>query len=73
MALILRNPCQIRGGGIERSPIRAIPNFEVVGRPSASLPEHLALVPWIAALAGLRKGEMLALARRHVDIAASTN
>jgi integrase len=25
-------------------------------------------VPWIAALAGLRKGEILGLARRHVDI-----
>lgn len=27
---------------------------------------------WIAALAGLRKGEMLALARRHIDPATST-
>lgn len=70
--LILRNPCQIKGGGTERSPERAIPGFEVVRNLADAMPDHLALVPWIAALAGLRKGEMLALARRHIDIDTST-
>ena len=70
--LIVRNPCQIKRGGVEHSPERPIPSFEVVAQLAAALPGHLAAVPWIAALAGLRKGEMFALARRHVDLEAST-
>jgi integrase len=70
--LISRNPCQIRGGGIERSHERRIPSLDVVRELSAALPAHLAVVPWLAALGGLRKGEILALARRHVDPEAST-
>lgn len=70
--LILRNPCQIKGGGVEHSPERPIPSFEVVAQLAAALPEHLAAVPWVAALAGLRKGEMFALARRHVGLETST-
>ena len=66
--LISTNPCQIRGGGIERSPERTIPTIADVSALADGLPAELRAVPWIAALAGLRKGEILALARRHIDI-----
>ena len=66
--LITKNPCQIKGGGVEASPERQIPELGIVADLAAALPDHLAAVPWIAALAGLRKAEILALARRHVDL-----
>lgn len=66
--LIPTNPCQIRGGGVERSPERTIPTIADVSALADTLPADLRAVPWIAALAGLRKGEILALARRHIDI-----
>ncbi|MDE0802781.1 MAG: site-specific integrase [Acidimicrobiales bacterium] len=66
--LITTNPCQIRGGGVERSPERTIPTIADVTALADGLPADLRAVPWIAALAGLRKGEILALARRHIDI-----
>lgn len=66
--LIPTNPCQSRGGGVERSPERTIPTIADVTALASALPPNLRAVPWIAALAGLRKGEILALARRHIDI-----
>jgi len=70
--LINENPCRIKGAGVERSAERPIPRVEDVVKLAAGLPDHLALVPWMAALAGLRKGELFGLARRHIDLAAGT-
>lgn len=70
--LLTENPCRIKGAGVERSAERPIPRLEDVAKLSAGLPDHLALVPWLAALAGLRKGELLGLARKHVDLDAGT-
>ena len=70
--IIGTNPCQIRHGGVERSPARPLPSLADVQALAAELPAHLRPVPWIAALGGLRKGEILALARCHVDLGAAT-
>jgi integrase len=66
--LLLRNPCRIARAGVERSAERPIPTIDDLRRVSAALPERYAVVPWIAALGGLRKGEIFGLARRHIDI-----
>ena len=70
--LLQRNPCQIKGAGVERSPERAIPTIEHIRAISDELPGRFAAVPWVAALAALRKGELFGLARMHVDFAAGT-
>jgi integrase len=70
--MILSNPCQIKGAAVERSAERPIPSVDDLRRISAAMPDRLALAPWIAGLAGLRKGELLGLARRHIDLGADT-
>ena len=67
-----RNPCRIEGAGTERSPERPIPTVDDVARLADALPDHLSVIVWVAALAGLRKGELLGLARRHIDLARCT-
>ncbi len=65
--LLSRNPCQIKHGGVERSAERPIPTIEEVEKLSAALPRRYALVPWLAAASGLRRGEIFGLARRHIS------
>ncbi len=70
--LLQRNPCQMKGAGLERSPERPIPTLDQVAAVSEHLPPRLAAVPWVAALGALRKGEILGLARMHVDLKRGT-
>lgn len=65
---IARNPCAaVRGGGVEKSPER--PDLEVgqVLALADAMPDRLKLFVLLAGFAGLRRGELLALRRRHVD------
>ncbi len=66
--LLEANPCRIRNGGREQSKERPIPTVDQVKAAADALPNYLAATVWIAALAGLRKGEVLGLARRHIDL-----
>ncbi|MEM7342485.1 MAG: tyrosine-type recombinase/integrase [Actinomycetota bacterium] len=66
--LIESNPCKIQGAGVERSAERSIPDLPTVIAIAEAMPPHLQATVWIAAFAGLRKGEILGLARRHVDL-----
>jgi integrase len=70
--LLVSNPCQIRSGGVERTPERPIPTLDQYRAVVAELPEHLAAVAALAAFAGLRKGEILGLQRKHIDLGAGT-
>lgn len=70
--LLDANPCRIRNGGVEHSKERQIPTVDQVGRIADAMPDRLAAAVWIAALCGLRKGEILGLARRHIDLEAGT-
>ena len=70
--LLDANPCRIRNGGREQSKERPIPTIDQVQAMADAMPDHLAATVWIAALAGLRKGEILGLARQHVDLQAAT-
>lgn len=71
-ALMVRNPCTIKGAGIERSaerPVAAI--AQVWALADAVEPRFRALV-LTAAFAGLRFGELAALTRGRIDLAAHT-
>lgn len=70
--LVQRNPCQIKGAGLERSPERQVPTIDQVAAIADHLPPRLAPVPWVAALGALRKGEIFGLARRHIDLGAAS-
>lgn len=70
--LLEANPCRIRNGGREQSKERPIPTVEQVKEIAQAMPDRFAAAVWIAALGGLRKGEILGLARRHVDIERGT-
>lgn len=70
--LLARNPCCIRGAARERSPERPlIEPADVLRLAEAIEPGFRALV-LLAAVGGLRVGEMLGLQRRHVDLVEAT-
>jgi integrase len=66
--LLARNPCQLSGAGQERSPERPTATVGEVQALAGAMPERLALVVWLAAFCGLRRGELLGLRRQDVDL-----
>ena len=66
--LILRNPCTIKNGGREQYVERPIPSTSEVFALAAEVGLDRRLLILLAAYAGLRIGELLALKRRHVDL-----
>ncbi|HEY7136564.1 MAG TPA: tyrosine-type recombinase/integrase [Acidimicrobiia bacterium] len=70
--LIVRNPCTIKGAGIERSAERPVATItQVWALADAVEPRFRALV-LTAAFAGLRFGELAALTRGRIDLEART-
>lgn len=66
--LLARNPCSIPGAGQERSAERPLAEpADVLRLADAIDPRYRALV-LLAAVGGLRVGELLGLQRRHVDV-----
>ncbi|WP_200875390.1 site-specific integrase [Frankia sp. CeD] len=66
--LIARNPCQIRGGGVERPAERPTASVvQVYALANAVRPRFRAFV-LLAAFSGCRWGELVALTRRHLDV-----
>ena len=66
--LIVRNPCMVRGAGLERSPERPVPSVPEVEALAQAMPESLRLAVYLAAWCQLRRGEALGLERRDVDL-----
>lgn len=70
--LIGKNPCQVPGAGQERSAERPMVTPDIVlDLADAIAPRYRALV-LLAGFGGLRRGELLGLRRRDVDLGAST-
>lgn len=70
--LIVRNPCTIKGAGVEHTPERPLATIaQVWALADAVEPRFRALV-LTAAFAGLRFGELAALTRERVDLEAGT-
>ena len=70
--LVDANPCRIKNGGAESSKERPIPTVDQVRQLADAMPAHLSATVWVAALCGLRKGEILGLARKHIELEGST-
>jgi len=66
--LIAFNPCAIKGGGVEHAGERRVPTVaQVIALADAITPRFQALV-LLAAFGGLRRGELLALRQRDLDL-----
>ncbi len=66
--IVIRNPCAVKGAGVEHSPERPVATVAQVYELAAAVePRHRALV-LTAALSGCRWGELVGLRRRHVDL-----
>lgn len=65
---ISRNPCRIRGGGIEHADERPMIKTEMVFDLADAIDERLSALVLLAALGGLRTGELLGLRRCDVDL-----
>ena len=65
---LAKNPCAIRGAGIEDPDERPILEVAEVEALAAAIEPHLRALVMTAAYAGLRRGELLALRRRDVDL-----
>lgn len=65
---ISENPCQVKGAGQVRSPERPVASVRDVTRAVETVPERWRLALLLPAWCQLRRGEVLALQRRHVDL-----
>ncbi len=66
--IIVASPCRVKGAGLERPPERPIATTEEVKVLAAAMPLHLQIAVDLAVWCQLRRGEILGLERRDVDI-----
>ncbi len=65
---IARNPCQVKGAGIEQAPERELIDTATVLDLADAIDPRLRALVLLAAFGGLRTGEMLGLRRMDVDL-----
>jgi len=70
--LIVSSPCKVDGAGAERAAERPIATVEEVEALAAAMPDHLRLIILMATWCQLRRGEILGLRRRDVDVLHTT-
>lgn len=66
--LIISSPCKVGGAGIERPDERPIATVAEIESLSMAMPEHLRLIVPLATWCQLRRGEILGLRRKDVDV-----
>lgn len=68
--LLVRNPCRVKGAGKEPGHQAQIVTVTEIAALQAAMTERVAIVVPLAAWCQLRRGELLGLRRRHVDLLA---
>jgi integrase len=63
-----RNPCTIRGAGVERSPERPVISVDQVNALADAIEPRYRMAVLLGTFCGLRLGELLALRRRRMDL-----
>jgi integrase len=66
--LVARSPCQVKGAGNARSGERPVASMAEVTVAVEAMPERFQLAGMLAAWCQLRRGEILGLQRRDVDL-----
>lgn len=69
---ILTNPCQIKGGGAEVAVERPVVRPALINALAAEVPSDRSAMVLLAGFCGLRIGEILGLAVRHIDLLSGT-
>jgi integrase len=67
--LIVKNPCVIKGAGVERSPERPVATIEQVYALAETIDPRYRMLILLATFASMRFGELAALKRSHIDVA----
>lgn len=67
-AVIARSPCQVKGAGQVRSPERPVASVAELAAAVEALPDRLRTAALLAAWCQLRRGEVLGLQRRDVNL-----
>lgn len=67
---IVKNPCRIRRGGVERPPEQRFASMAELLTLSENVPDRYRAMVLTAGLGGLRQGELLALRRGDLDLTA---
>lgn len=70
--VIMRNPCQVKGAGQESAPERPMATLAEVQALADAMPEEERIAVLLAAWCQLRRGELLGLRRRDVDLLRGT-
>jgi integrase len=66
--LIVKNPCVLRGAGIERAPERAVITIAEVWELADVVEPRYRVLVLMAAFTGLRRGELFGLTRERIDL-----
>ena len=66
--LIIRDPCMVKGAGVEHSPERPVASVAQVYELAAAVEPRYSALILTAALTGCRWGELVGLTRRHLDL-----
>jgi len=67
-SVIVKNPCVIKGAGIERPEERGVATVEQVFALADAIAAPFRAMVLTATFTGLRLGELRALSRRHVEL-----
>ena len=70
--LIIKNPCRVKGAGTDRSAERTVPTVEQVAMLTLAMPEQYRAAVVFAAWGTLRRGEVLGLVRKDIDVVAGS-
>jgi integrase len=70
--LILASPCKVDGAGAERAAERPVASVAEIEALAEAMPESLRLLVLFAAWCQLRRGELLGLRRRDIDVMHAT-
>ena len=65
---LAKSPCTVKGAGSVRAEERPVASVVEVARVADEMPDRLRVAVLLAAWCQMRRGEMLALQRRHVDL-----
>jgi integrase len=66
--VIARSPCQVKGAAVEHAPERPTARVAEVAALAEAMPDHMRVAVLLAAWCQLRRGELLGLRRRDIDL-----
>jgi integrase len=66
--LIMKSPCKVKGAGVERAAERPMATIAEVEALTSAMPDRLQLAIQLATWCQLRRGEILGLRRRDIDM-----